>query len=187
MSAEIEERSTSEAATAAGSVADAAAAASVGAAETTVEACSAGAGVATLVVSGVAAAASAAEASLLLLLPPQPHRESDLDDETPPRTIGAAAAYRVRNGDDEVVRLPLTLRNEVPNCRPWPNFRLERLWRWDGQFCKKSHDCKITLVYGLKILLTTNRLCVCVQAPGEGRERAIPLLGSIATVCRGYG
>lgn len=159
ISAEIEERSTSEAATAVGSVADAAAAAaSVGAAETTVEACSAGAEAAALVASGVAAAASAAEASLLPL-PPQPHRESDLDDETPPRTIGAAAAYRVRNGDDAVVSPVLTFRNEVPNCRPWPNFRLERL---------------------------TNRLCVCVQAPGEGRERAIPLLGSIATVCRGY-
>jgi hypothetical protein len=31
-------------------------------------------------------------------------------------------------------------------------------------------------------VLTANRfVCVCLQAPGEGRERAIPLLGSIAT------
>jgi hypothetical protein len=124
-----------------------------------------------------------------LLLPPQPHSDSDLDDETPPRTIGAAAAYRCRNGDEAVVNPPLTLLNEVPNCRPWPNFRLERLYRWDdGQRCKKSHDlqnCMEKKRTGEDILLTTNRLCVCVQAPGEGRERAIPLLGSIATVVEG--
>lgn len=156
MRAEIEERSTSDAATA-GSVADAAAAASAGAAEVAAEACSAGAGAATAspAVSGVVAAAEAAESSFLLP-PPQPHKDSDLEDETPPSTIGAAAAYRVRNGDEAVVSLPLVLRSEVPNWRPWLSCRLER-------FCANRF------------------VCACLQAPGEGRERAIPLLGSIAT------
>lgn len=160
MRAEIEERSTSDAATA-GSVADAAAAASAGAAEVAAEvaaeACSTGAGaaIASLAVSGVVVAAATAESSFLLP-PPQPHRDSDLEDETPPSTIGAAAAYRVRNGDEAVVSLPLVLRSEVPNWRPWLSCRLER-------FCANRF------------------VCACLQAPGEGRERAIPLLGSIAT------
>lgn len=159
----MEERSASEAATEAGSVAEGevTAAASVGVEEegeevaaAAVEACSvAGVGVAAAGVSGVEAAASAGEASLLSLLPPQPQSDSDLDDETPPRTIGAAAAYRGRSGDEDVVSLPSTCRSEVPNWRPWLSFEPERF---------------------------TNRFGACLQAPCEGRERTIPLLGSIA-------
>lgn len=130
MRAEIEERSTSEAATT-GSVAEAeadvAAAASAGAAEVAAEACSTEACVATasLAVSGVAVVVVAAESSFLLP-PPQPHRDNDLEDETPPSTIGAAAAYRVRNGDEVVVNLAFVFRSEVPNWRPWLSCRLER-------------------------------------------------------------
>lgn len=129
----MEERSASEAATAAGSVADVegTAAASVVVvgeeAASAVEAWSAGVGVAAATgVSGVDAAASAAEASLSLLPLPQPQSDSDLDDETPPRTIGAAVTSRGRNCEEDVVNLPSACRSEVPNCRPWLSFRPER-------------------------------------------------------------
>lgn len=134
MRAEIEERSTSEAATA-GSVAEAeaeaeaVAAASAGAADVAAEACSTDACVAmaslAVSVAGVVVVVVAAESSFLLP-PPQPHRDSDLEDETPPSTIGAAAAYRVRNGDEAVVNLAFVFRSEVPNWRPWLSCRLER-------------------------------------------------------------